>query len=71
MAITQPNQVGSLQKFEDNFMRLSQDDPTQKVDQIILNSSQKLSASSKYNHILDALLIRLGSWKLAYNSRMT
>ena len=42
-----------------------------KVDQIILNSSQKPSTSSKYDYILDALLIRLESWKLTYLSRMT
>ena len=42
-----------------------------KVDQIILNSSQETSTSSKYDHILEALLIMLGSWKSAYNSRMT
>ena len=42
-----------------------------KVDQIILNSSQEPSTSFKYDHILDALLIMLGSWKSVYNSRMT
>ena len=42
-----------------------------KVDQIILNSSQEPSTSSKYDHILDALLIMLGTWIWAYNSRMS
>ena len=42
-----------------------------RIDQIILKSSQQPSTSSKYDHILHALLIKLGSWKSAYNSRMT
>ena len=29
MAISQPNQVGSSPNFQDNFLRVSQDDPTQ------------------------------------------
>ena len=40
-------------------------------DQILLNSSQEPSTSSKYEHILDAILIMLGSWKSSYNSRLT
>ena len=42
-----------------------------KVDQIILNSSQEPSTSSKYDHILDALLITLGSCKSAYTLGIT
>ena len=41
-----------------------------KVDQIILNSSQEPSMSSKYDCAIDALLIMQGSWKSAYNSTM-
>ena len=40
-------------------------------DPILQNSSEKPSRSSKYDFALDALLIMLGSWKLAYNSRIT
>ena len=42
-----------------------------KVDQIILNSSREPSMSFNYDHILDALLIMLGSWQLAHNLKMT
>ena len=38
---------------------------------ILQNSSQEPSMSSKYDCVLDALLIMLGSWKSAYNSIMT
>ena len=38
-----------------------------KYDQILQNSNQVTSMSSKYDGVLDAVLIMLGSWKLAYN----
>ena len=34
-------------------------------------SSQEPSRSSKYDFVLDAFLIMLGSWKSVYNSIMT
>ena len=37
-----------------------------KIDQIFHNSSQEPSMFSKYDPDLDALIIMLGSWKLAY-----
>ena len=33
-----------------------------KYDQILQNSSQEPSTSSKYDCVLDALIIMLGSW---------
>ena len=42
-----------------------------KDGQILQNSCQEPSISYKYDCVLDALLIMLGSWKLAYNSKMT
>ena len=42
-----------------------------KVGQIIPKSSEQPSTSSKYDCVLDALLIMLGSLKLAYNTRIT
>ena len=42
-----------------------------KDDQIIQNSSQESSTSSEHDCVLDALLIMLWSWKLAYSSIMT
>ena len=40
-------------------------------DSILQNSIQEPSTSSKYDCVLDTLLIMLGTWKLAYKSRMT
>ena len=42
-----------------------------KYDQILQNSSQEPSTSSMYDCVLDALLIMLGKWILAYSSIMT
>ena len=42
-----------------------------KDDPVLKNSSQEQSTSSKYDCVLDSLLIILGSWKLAYHSMMT
>ena len=42
-----------------------------KYDQILRNPSHEPPWSSKYDCVLDAPLIILGSWKLAYNSIMT
>ena len=42
-----------------------------KYGQIPQNSNQETSISSKYECVLHVLLIMLGSWKSAYNSRMT
>ena len=42
-----------------------------KDDQILQNSSQEPSMSSKYDCFLDVLIIMLGSWKCEYNSGMT
>ena len=39
-----------------------------KYDQIIQNSSQEPLMSSKYDCVLDAFIIMLGSWKFKYNS---
>ena len=39
-------------------------------DQILQNSSQEPPTSSKYNSVLDALIIMQGSWKIEYNSVM-
>ena len=41
-----------------------------KDDPVLQNSSQEPPMSSKYDCVLDALIIMLGSWKLAYNSRL-
>ena len=71
MAIYRPNQVGYLWNFQENLLGCPKMIQHSKVDQIILNSSQEPPTSSKYDRILDALLITLVSWKLAYNSRMT
>ena len=35
------------------------------------NNCQKPPISSKYDWVLDALIILLGSWKLAHSSKMT
>ena len=59
MVISQPNQVGSLQKVQENILRLSQDDPTK--DPILHNSSQEASLSSIYDCVLDELLFMVGS----------
>ena len=42
-----------------------------KDDHILRNISQEPSTSSKYDYVLDALTIMLGSWKFEYNSLMT
>ena len=39
--------------------------------QILQNSSQDPSTSSKYDFVFDALIIMLESWKFEYNSGMT
>ena len=41
------------------------------ADQILQNSSQEPSMSSKYDCVLDALLIMQGSWKTAYKPKLT
>ena len=61
MAISQPIQVGSLPNFQGNFLQCSKMIQNSKVDSIFLNSNQEPSASSMYGHILDALLITLGT----------
>ena len=42
-----------------------------KYDQILQNSSQEPSSSAKYEHVPDALINMLGSWKFEYSPGMT
>ena len=42
-----------------------------KNDQIFQNSSQEPSTSSKYDCVIDALIIMLGNCKFKYNSKLT
>ena len=42
-----------------------------KYDKLLKKSSKEPSMSSKFNCVLDMLLLMLGSWKMAFNSRIT
>ena len=64
MAISQPNQVGSLQNFQDNFLRVFQNEPTQQGESTMQNNDHARSCKCFYMSLLFLIQVHM-FWKVS------